>query len=139
MDVKIKPLYKNTVLPYYATEDAVGMDCTVHSKVIDLDNSLVHYGLGFAIEIPKGHAGLLFPRSSIYKHQLSLSNSVGVIDPDYRGEVGAKFYTSDDDYYEIGERCCQLIIIEAPNINLIVTNKLSETTRNTGGYGSTGQ
>lgn len=93
MEVKIKKLHPLAVIPTYATEDSAGMDLTVVSWEFDeYGNKVYHTGLAF--EIPKGYAGFIFPRSSNAKKHLWLTNSVGIIDADYRGEVTLKYKTS---------------------------------------------
>ena len=85
--------------------------------------------------------GLVFPRSSNARTQLILSNSVGVIDAGYRGEVTAKFKSISPLYermYEIGERFAQIIFLPIPDVELEVAEELSESERGTGGYGSSG-
>jgi len=93
MKVKIKKLFPNSVLPSYAKEGDAGMDLTATSIKMD-DDGNYSYGVGLAFEIPKGFVGLLFPRSSNCKKSLILSNSVGVLDSSYRGEVFFKFKPS---------------------------------------------
>ncbi|MGM9810975.1 MAG: dUTP diphosphatase [Paludibacteraceae bacterium] len=88
--VKIKKLHKDAVIPKYAHDTDAGLDLTAVSKTIDEYGNVV-YGFGLAFEIPKGYVGLIFPRSSNHKRHLTLTNSVGVIDSGYRGEVTAKF------------------------------------------------
>lgn len=90
MTVKIKKLTKDSVLPTYSKDGDAGMDLTATSKRYDEHGNIV-YGTGLAFEIPKGYVGLLFPRSSNSKKDLLLSNSVGVLDSGYRGEVMFKF------------------------------------------------
>ena len=90
MKVKIKKLIEDAVIPTYATDGSAGMDITATSRSFDKDNNVV-YGCGLAFEIPKGYVALLFPRSSNAKKELLLSNAVGVLDSDYRGEVTFKF------------------------------------------------
>lgn len=90
MKVKIKRLTENSVIPTYAKSGDAGMDLTATSKSYD-ENGNVVYGTGLAFEIPEGYLGLLFPRSSNAKKDLLLSNSVGVLDSGYRGEVLFKF------------------------------------------------
>lgn len=153
MRVKIKKLNNAAVLPQYATEGAAGMDITAISKTFDEDGNAV-YGTGLAFEIPEGYVGLLFPRSSNAKKNLLLSNSVGVIDSDYRGEVSFKFKPSisfipEDGYgcemrepsieYNVGDKVGQMIIVPYPRIEWELTTELSETKRGKGGYGSTGK
>lgn len=87
--------------------------------------------------------GLVFPRSSNAKKSLLLSNSVGVIDAGYRGEVTAKFkrlfLISQGNEYAIGERFAQIIFLPIPNVELEITEELSESERGVGGYGSSGK
>lgn len=99
------------------------------------------YGCGLAVEIPEGYVGLVFPRSSNAKKDLLLSNSVGVIDSGYRGEIMAKFKTLRPlpQMYKVGERFAQLIIMPIPDIEWEEAEKLSDSERGTGGYGSSGR
>lgn len=90
MKVKIKRLAENVVVPTYATDGSAGLDLTATSKSYDEQGNIV-YGVGWAFQIPKGYVGLLFPRSSNAKKDLALTNSVGVLDSDFRGEVTFKF------------------------------------------------
>lgn len=143
MKVKIKKLVENAVIPTYATEGAAGMDLVATSKSYDKDNNVV-YGIGLAFEIPKGYVGLLFPRSSNAKKDLLLSNSVGCLDSDYRGEVSFKFkrmkkWFKKEKEYSVGDRIGQIVIIKIPTIEFTESDKLSETERGTGSYGSTGR
>ena len=141
MNVKIKKLNDAAVIPVRGTEHSAGMDLTAVSKEV-VDNGkhgYVNYGTGLAFAIPEGHVGLLFPRSSISKTGLILSNSAGVIDSDYRGEVTMRFkHIKDTDNYNIGDRIGQLIIIPYPQVTFEEVSELDETVRGAGGYGSTG-
>lgn len=92
MKVKIKKLHPDAVIPSYAHATYCGMDLTAVSKTFDEYGNVV-YGFGLAFEIPEGYAGFIFPRSSNHKSGLLLTNSVGVIDAGFRGEVTAKFAT----------------------------------------------
>jgi dUTP pyrophosphatase len=142
MQVRIKKLNENAVIPTYAKEGDAGMDLVATS--IKFDGTQITYGTGLAIEIPEGFVGLVFPRSSIRKTSLSLSNSVGVIDSGYRGEIQATFNQkslSKDGgiLYGVGDRICQLMIIPHPHVDFIEVNELSDTLRGEGGFGSTGK
>lgn len=150
MKVKIKKLHPDAVIPTYGTNGSAGMDLTVVSKKYD-EYGNVHYGFGLAFEIPEGYVGLIFPRSSCAKFDLSLSNAVGVVDSDYRGEVTAKFkptlkhntfnegvVPAKQFKYEIGDKAAQMIIMPYPKIEWEEVDELSETERGSGGYGSTG-
>jgi dUTP pyrophosphatase len=140
MKIKIKRLHPNSVIPRYAKHGDAGMDLTATSKIYDENNNVV-YGTGLAVEIPEGYVGLVFPRSSICKKDLFLTNSVGVIDSGYRGEIMAKFKHTDNlpVEYRVGERIAQLIIIPHPYIEFELANELSESERGSGGYGSSGR
>ena len=141
LKVKIKKLIENAVIPSYTKEGDAGLDLTA-TEIISNSTFEVTYGTGLAIEIPEGFVGLVFPRSSIMKYELSLSNSVGVIDSGYRGELKAVFNKLNglnSIKYKTGDRICQLIIIPYPQIEFIEVDSLSETSRGSGGFGSTGK
>ena len=164
MKVKTKIIDVNINTPKlsYAKEGDAGIDLIATSKWYD-EHGNVCFGTNRAFEIPKGYVGLIFPRSSNAKQQLLLSNSVGVIDSGYRGEVMLKFKSSVSSFslktliklifnsdtninlitnfkisYYLGERIGQLIIIPYPQIEFEESEELSETERGNGGYGSTG-
>jgi len=138
MKVNIKRLHSDAVIPRYAKPGDAGLDLTA----VDVSNDqygCLTYHTGLAVEIPEGHVGLLFPRSSIYKTGQMLTNCVGVIDAGYRGEIMMKFTLSGNrSEYEIGDRIGQLIIMPFPSIDFIEVTDLSSTDRGSGGYGSTG-
>ena len=142
MKVNIKKLVESAVIPNYTKIGDAGMDLTATSKWYDDDNN-VCYGTGIAMEIPKGYVGLVFPRSSNAKQDLILSNSVGVIDSGYRGEITFKFKLVEDRHlakdYNVGDRVGQIIIMPYPKIEFNEVEELSETERGCGGYGSSGR
>ncbi len=141
MKVKIKKVHPDAVIPQYAKESDAGMDL-VATSIISNTTFQITYGLGIALEIPEGFVGLVFPRSSIRNTELTLSNSVGVIDSGYRGELQATFNKSnglDSISYKVGERVCQIMIIPHPIIELFEVDELSESARGVGGFGSTGK
>lgn len=160
MKVKIKKTHPDAVIPRYAKEGDAGLDLTATSIYFDKYGNIC-YGTGLAFEIPEGYVGLIFPRSSICKKQLLLSNAVGVIDSGYRGEVSFKFKPSlaldnrqcvkyDDekmwtiavrqnDIYKVGDRIGQMIIMPYPSVEFEEVEELSETERGEGGYGSSGE
>ena len=142
MEVKIKKLVENAIVPKYAHDTDAGLDLTATSMELDEYGNVV-YHTGLAFEIPKGYVGYIFPRSSISKYSLQLTNSVGVIDSGYRGEVLFKFKTISNEknfkLYEVGERIGQLIIMPYPSIELVEVDELSSTDRNEGGFGSSGK
>jgi dUTP pyrophosphatase len=154
MKVKIQKISPLAKIPSYAKEGDAGMDVIATSIISDTPEQIT-YGLGIALEIPKGFVGLVFPRSSIRKTGLQLSNSVGVIDSGYRGELQATFnklfggegmydemkvnQMQPNDYYKVGDRVAQIMIIPFPPIEFEQVTQLSETERGDGGFGSTGK
>lgn len=102
----------------------------------------IEYSTGIAFEIPEGYVGLIYPRSSITKKEIILKNSVGVIDPNFRGYVTVRCMQTVNKMlangYRIGERCAQIRIVKNPKIELIEAKELSETNRGNNGYGSSG-
>ena len=145
LQVNIKKLSDNAVIPTYAKDGDAGMDLTATSKSYD-DHGNVCYGTSLAFEMPKGFVGLLFPRSSNTKKDLILGNSVGVLDSGYRGEVVFKFrelLPSERDIefgareYEVGDRIGQIIIMPYPQVVFNVVDELSSSDRGVGGFGST--
>lgn len=163
MEVKIKKLSDKAVIPAYAKDGDAGMDLVATSINYD-DYGNIVYGTGLAFEVPKGYVGLLFPRSSNAKTDLLLSNSVGILDSGYRGEVMFKFKHSirqagvffrlrkllglkpviynlvdKNRIYKVGDRIGQIIIMPFPSIEFKEVDKLSTTERGIGGYGSTGK
>jgi dUTP pyrophosphatase len=143
MKVNIKKLHPAAVIPTYAKEGDAGMDL-VATSIISETHTQITYGLGVALEIPEGFVGLVFPRSSIRKTRLQLSNSVGVIDSGYRGELQATFnkitttLENQKNDYKVGDRVAQIIIIPHPSIDFQEVEYLSNTQRGEGGFGSTG-
>jgi dUTP pyrophosphatase len=141
MKVKIKKLNPNAVIPTYAKDGDAGMDL-VATKIISNTTFDISYGIDLAMEIPKGFVGLVFPRSSIRKYELALTNSVGVIDSGYRGEIQATFKKTnglDSLAYKVGDRIAQIMIIPHPDIQFEEADELSDTERGEGGFGSTGK
>lgn len=139
MKVNIKLLSENAVMPSYAKEGDAGLDLTAISE--KLTQNYAEYGTGIAIEIPEDHVGLLFPRSSItMKTGFILGNSVGVVDSGYRGEIKFQFrhLPGSVGRYKVGDRIGQLVIIPIPKIELMQVNALNESSRGSGGYGSSG-
>lgn len=142
LEVKIKKLHKDAVIPKYETVGSVGMDLTATSKNYDEYGNVV-FGTGISIQLPDGYYADLRPRSSISKYDLVLANSIGTIDADYRGELILKFkHTIDCDLeslkeYDVGDRIAQLVILPYPKVSFVEVDELSDTERGTGGFGST--
>ena len=146
LDVKIMKLVEEAVIPQYSLEGDAGLDLTATFRSYDEFGNMV-YHTGIAIEIPKGYVGLLFQRSSVSKKQQFLTNAVGVIDSNYRGEIMLKFKPTVqahnkveslfNEMYEVGEKIGQLIILPYPSVNFILSDNLSDTVRGSNGFGST--
>lgn len=138
INLKVKKMYDDATLPQYSLQGDAALDLTAYSVTMERSNNYVIYGTGLAIELPMRHVGLIFPRSSICKRDLSLANSVGVIDPNYRGELQVRFYLNQNSIvYNVGQRIAQLLILPYPHVNVKVVDNLSTTNRE-GGFGSTG-
>lgn len=126
MKIKVKRLRENAVLPTYAHPDDAGIDLFASTK--ERKGSCISYGTGIAVEIPNGYVGLVFPRSSVYKTNLIMENCVGVIDPNYRGEISVLFYPIFYNLYPAGLKnlwkyflkCLHFRRERCPNYNLSV-------------------
>lgn len=141
IDVNIKKLNESAVIPTYAKDGDAGMDL-VATEILSNTTFDVTYGTGIALEVPKGFVGLVFPRSSVRKYDLTLSNSVGVIDSGYRGELQVTFKKTnglDSLKYNVGDRIAQITILPYPKINFKKVDNLSDSERGEGGFGSTGK
>ena len=143
MKVKFKKLSDKAVTPSYAHNGDAGMDLTavsVASEINECGQFVIVYHTGLAVEIPEGHVGYIFPRSSISKKSLNLTNCVPVIDSNYRGELILKFKNTSGDsvpaVYAPGDKIAQLIIMPYPKIELEESETLSDTERGANGFGS---
>ena len=145
MDLKIKLLSPDVPLPRYATPGAAAMDLTVclDAPVTIAPRALVRIPTGVAIALPgPEYVALVFARSGLgVKHGISLANGVGVIDSDYRGEIQVGLTNLSDTPYTIqpGDRIAQLAVMPVVQANVIPVDELDETSRGTGGFGSTGK
>jgi len=144
MFIKIKKLNESTQTPFRATSGSAGADLFARLEAdVTLESAerkLIPTGL--IIEISEGYGGFVFPRSSLAsKHGISLSNCVGVIDSDYRGELKIAVINHSDESFIIknGDRIAQLVIIPVCSAEFIEEDSLSETERGEGGFGSTGK
>ena len=142
--IRVKKLKKNAILPTYGSAEAAGADlyaCLENSIVIQ-PGETAFVPTGLAMEIPKGYAGLIYARSGLAcKRGLAPANKVGVIDSDYRGEFIVVLHNHGDANQEIahGERIAQLVVTPVLMPDFTEVDDLSNTTRATGGFGSTGK
>lgn len=142
MRVKIKKLNPEAVTPAYATPGSACFDLYSLDEGMVLPASSKTFATGLAFEIPEGHVMLIFSRSGHgFNHAVRLSNCVGVIDSDYRGEVKVKLHNDriDEGFYVVkGSRIAQAMIIATQEVRFEVVDELDTTERGTGGFGSTG-
>lgn len=94
LQVKIKKIHTKAFMPERSTAHSAGFDLRAVSINHDTNERYIEYGTGLSFEIPEGHVGLLFQRSSVSKMDLQLRNAVGVLDCDFRGEVTFRFGNS---------------------------------------------
>lgn len=140
LKVKIKKLDPKAIIPSYAKPGDACMDLTAISEAIVEEGGYgyVEYGTGLSFEVPENYVMLIYPRSSISNQGLLLSNSVGVVDSGYRGEVKFRFkWVKGTNKYNVGDRVGQFMIIPRPIMDLEEVEELSETERGSGGFGST--
>ncbi len=130
-------------LPAYQTEGSAGMDLRADLdtgiELQPLERKLVSTGL--FIELPVGYEAQIRPRSGLaFKHGITVLNSPGTIDADYRGEIGVLLVNLSDSPFKIenGERIAQMVIAAHEQPQLIEVQELTETDRGAGGFGSTG-
>jgi dUTP pyrophosphatase len=140
LKINFKKNHPSATTPCYAKQGDAGMDLSA-VDIISNEPFQIVYDTGIAVEIPEGYVGLVFPRSSIRKYDLSLTNSVGVIDSGYRGNIQVTFRKEKgvaSKIYEIGDRVCQIMIVPYPQVTFVETYNLSVSERGEGGHGSTG-
>lgn len=142
--VLFKKLRKTAIAPFRAHEGDAGWDVTIPSDGARLSEGMAEYYSGLAVAIPRGYWLALVPRSSVYKSGMVLSNSTGVIDSGYRGEIQARFFKIGHDWhpYRAGDRAFQLILQPAltTDVEFVEVDELPESWdgRGEGGHGSTG-
>lgn len=143
MELKVKKVRDNAILPTRGSEQAAGVDlyaCIPGSTTI-LPGATAMIPTGIACDFPEGYFGLMLPRSSVgAKRHLSLANTAGILDHDYNGEIMMAFKNEGTIYQTIepGERLAQMILLPYITYDIIETDTLTETERGEGGFGSTG-
>ena len=141
--VSVKLLDPRARLPVYGSPDAAGADlyALTGGPVTIAPGETAFIPIGLAMEIPEGYGGFVYARSGLAsKHGITLSNSVGVIDSGYRGEIGATLLNQSDETttLDAGTRVCQLIVMPFVPCELVPCEELTETERGAAGFGSTG-
>ena len=144
LTVKIKRLHPDAIIPRYATAGSSGFDLHTIDEGVLLPGERALLRTGLAFEIPPGYEMQIRPRSGLaFKHGISVVNSPGTIDSDYRGDVGVILINHGHHPFRIekGDRIAQAVIQRVPDVELIEVDadeSLSETERGEGGFGSTG-
>lgn len=154
MKIKIKKTHPDAQLPHFASAGAACFDLYADSSEgLSEDGNWIHteigrdstcvFGTGLAFEIPPGFALMVYSRSGHgFKSDVSLSNAVGVIDSDYRGEVKVKLRNDGTRPFVVcrGDRIAQAMMVMLPSVSgFEVVEDLSRTERGAGGLGSTGK
>ena len=144
MNVAVKKLKENAILPTYGSAQAAGADlyaCLAADLTI-APGETAFVPTGLAMELPLGYVGLIYARSGLAcKRDLAPANKVGVIDSDYRGEFIVALHNHGKNPQTIshGERVAQLVITPVLNVSFMEADELSDTQRAAGGFGSTGK
>jgi dUTP pyrophosphatase len=142
MEIKIKKLTENAKIPNYAKQGDAAMDVYATSEtIVDTPGyGYIEYGTGLAFEIPEGYYMDIRPRSSVSNTGLILSNSAGILDSGYRGELKFRFkWVKESAKYNVGDRIGQIMIKPYPVIEWVEVQELNNTERGEGGFGSTNE
>jgi dUTP pyrophosphatase len=141
--IRVKKLHPNAILPTYGSVEAAGADlyACLDQPVTVEPGQTAWIPAGFAMEVPKGCAGLVYARSGLAcKKGLAPANKVGVIDSDYRGPVTVVLYNHGSEPQTVvhGDRIAQMVITPVLTPAYEETDELTNTGRGQGGFGSTG-
>lgn len=140
--VPVKRLDKTLDMPAYAYPGDAGLDLRSAEETVLKPFERKMVSCGIAVAIPEGHAGFVLPRSGLAaKHGISIVNAPGLIDSNYRGEIKAILVNLDSEHefaISHGDRIAQLVIMPVPVVNLKEAQELDDTSRGSGGFGSSG-
>jgi len=146
MKINIKRMNKHAIKPTYGSNGAACFDLyaclDTHPKEVVPARKRVAIPTGWAFEIPEGYELQIIPRSGLaLKEGVTVLNTPGCVDSDYRGEVMVILYNTDNWPYYVsnGERIAQAKVVPVPKVELIEVDELSMTERGAGGFGSTGK
>lgn len=143
--MKIAKVRENATIPQFQTNGAAGVDlhACINQPVIILPNECVLIPTGLTLEIPKGYAGAIAPRSGLgHNHGIVLGNLVGVIDSDFRGEVQVSLWNRGIDAYKVNpnDRIAQMLFIPVIQFSIVEVDSLNnDTDRDSAGFGTTGK
>jgi dUTP pyrophosphatase len=137
MQLKVKKLYKDVKLPSYSRKGDAGIDLFAHTLEF-VKSTQIKYGTGIAMEIPTGYVGLLIQRSNTVNRGIRLSNCVGVIDSNFRGEILVYFSFNhrQGKLYHIGDKVAQIVIVPCPTFEVVDVRAISDSARQGNGFGS---
>ena len=141
INIKFKKLDSNSIIPEYMSNFASGADIYASEELVIEPGAIKLVSTGFSMAIPEGFEGQIRPRSGLaLKHGISVLNSPGTIDSDYRGEVKVILINMGKEAFTIkhGDRIAQLVITEVTRASFQTVDDLDETQRNNGGFGHTG-
>jgi len=140
VDVKVKLLSDDAVMPTYACEDDAGGDLAALYSCNVMPGEIVKVRTGIAVEMPPGYVGLLFARSGYASRGIALANGVGVIDAGYRGEIMVALinHSLQPRHISAGSRIAQLVPVPAPSCRFLLVDSLGVTERGEGGFGHSG-
>ena len=142
MKLKIKKLKKEAIIPSYQTKEAAGFDLHSIEDIILNPGERKLIGTGVAFEIEYGYEVQIRPRSGLaFKHGITVLNSPGTIDSDYRGEIKILLINHSNEKFEIkkGDRIAQAVVAPVIQAEIVEVEELSSTERGEGGFGSTGK
>lgn len=141
LTLKFKKLSENVILPTKAHESDACFDVYSPIDIILPAKRITKFNLNFAVACPHGYKLCFYSRSGLASRGILLTNSVGIIDADYRGCCGVAFYNAGQYDYEIkeGDRILQFALEKVLDFNLVLVDELNETERGSGGFGSTGK
>lgn len=148
IDVKFKRLHSDALLPTQGTEESVGYDLYAYlkteegrpSKKLIAPHTVWNIPTGVALETPSGYFATVCSRSGLAKQAISVCNSPGIIDPDYRGEIRVLLHNGGYEFVTIHheDRIAQLVFLPATFVKIVEVSDLTPTERGTKGLGSTG-
>lgn len=140
-NIQIKLLTNEALVPKKQHELDIGYDLASVENTTLLSKQVTLVRTGLTISLPAGVAGFVLPRSGLAtKHQITLINSPGLIDPGYTGEILIPLINHSDVNYNISkqERVAQLVLVNSDNVEFDVVDELNVTERSSDGFGSTG-
>ncbi|MFA6430671.1 MAG: dUTP diphosphatase [Candidatus Paceibacterota bacterium] len=140
MQLKIKKLIEDAIIPKYATKDDAGMDLFAIENVELEPMQRAQIGTGIAMEIPEGHVGLIWDKSGL-SHKFGIKTLGGVVDSGYRGEIkiGVINLGKEKYVFEKGHKVAQMIIQKKETPEIVEATELNNSERGEGGFGSTGK